>query len=77
MVVDETHMLGDSERGTVFEDILDNLRFVSGDSVQLVCLSVTVSNIKEVAVCLDEARVSHFFTNMCLLLNPSTLNPKP
>jgi superfamily II helicase len=49
VVVDESHMLDDSECVVILEDMLVHLRFVCVDSVQLVFLSTTMPNIKGLA----------------------------
>ncbi len=49
VVVDESHMLDDSECVVVLEDMLVQLRLVCADSVKLVFLRTTVPNIKGLA----------------------------
>ncbi|XP_050714708.1 helicase POLQ-like isoform X2 [Eriocheir sinensis] len=49
VVVDEVHMVGDSGgRGAILENLLTTLRY-SAPSVQVVAMSATVGNIKELA----------------------------
>src|SRR5437764_6427046 len=45
VVLDECHYMGDEGRGTVWEEIIVNAPF----DVQLVALSATVANVKEIA----------------------------
>ncbi|MCI9887617.1 DEAD/DEAH box helicase [Micrococcales bacterium 31B] len=52
VVLDEVHYLADKFRGAVWEEVIIHLR----QSVQLVCLSATVSNAEEFGAWLDEVR---------------------
>lgn len=52
VVMDEVHYLADRFRGAVWEEVILGL----ADSVQLVCLSATVSNAEEFGDWLDEVR---------------------
>jgi hypothetical protein len=53
VVVDEAHMIGDSDRGYLLEIMLAKLRAACPDTVQMVCLSATVPNIGDLARWLD------------------------
>ena len=52
VVMDEVHYLADRFRGAVWEEVILGL----ADSVQLVALSATVSNVEEFGAWLDEVR---------------------
>ncbi|MGC9137763.1 MAG: DEAD/DEAH box helicase [Thermoplasmata archaeon] len=52
MVVDEIHMLQDVERGPTLEMVLTRMKFIK-NSLQLVALSATIKNYREIAEWLD------------------------
>jgi replicative superfamily II helicase len=49
VVVDELHMIGDESRGYLLELLLTKIKFVLGESVQIVGMSATLPNIETLA----------------------------
>ncbi|MCK5686130.1 DEAD/DEAH box helicase [bacterium] len=58
VIFDEIHFLGDIERGTVWEEAI----IFTPDEVQILALSATISNIKELAYWIGTIRNDQVFT---------------
>lgn len=53
VVIDEIHMLSDQRRGFLLEVFLSKIKFVLKKKVQIVGMSATLPNIKDLAAWLE------------------------
>ena len=57
IVVDELHMIGDESRGYLLEVMLSKIRYLSSVepkfNIQLIAMSATLPNLREIAIWLD------------------------
>jgi len=50
VVIDELHLIGDQSRGYLLEVLLSKLAFLDSKHLQLIAMSATFPNLKEIAV---------------------------
>lgn len=56
IIVDELHMIGDQSRGYLLEVMLSKIKFLQATSkhqIQLIAMSATLPNLRELAIWLD------------------------
>jgi replicative superfamily II helicase len=66
VVIDEVHMLSDSNRGFLLEILLSKILFTCAETVQCVCMSATLPNIEDLSTWLSAALYVTEYRPVCL-----------